>query len=211
MRYALTALTTLMMAGPAAAATFAASGAGTVSGTVAEYYVDTGTSVVPITDAPSTFSLYLQEVADPDLPHTLFSANVCTSAYTKACFVGGYDGPFVSGFLTITDSVNRRVLDFGGSGAGTNNSWSGSVVIDYDNGIPVFASGQIKGQLYFYQELYDISYDVTFSGAVNSFSGDLAPPPVPEPATWAMMLGGFFVAGSAMRTQRSASAMARPS
>lgn len=192
----------LTMASPAAAAAFAASGAGTVSGTIAEYYVDTGTSVVSIADVPSTFSLYLQEVDDPDLPHTLFSANVCTSAYTVACFVGGYDGPFASGFLTITDSVNKRVLDFGGSGAGTNNSWSGSVVIDYNNGIPVFASGRIKGQLYFYQELYDISYDVTFSGAVNTFSGDLAPPPVPEPAAWAMMLGGFFAAGSAMRAQR---------
>ena len=40
------------------------------------------------------------------------------------------------------------------------------------------------------------------SGGNGSYSGDLAFAPVPEPATWAMMIGGFGLVGGAMRRRR---------
>ena len=37
---------------------------------------------------------------------------------------------------------------------------------------------------------------------IGTFSAVLAPSAVPEPASWALMIGGFGLAGAALRRQR---------
>lgn len=211
MRLTIAALALFGASGSADAANLFASGAGTTSGKVNELILATGESIIMLDDASASIYLSLIEVDDPDQPHTVFGVGVCAPSYGKICFDGSYGGPaYDPGFLNITDTVNRRVLDFFGATFFNNNYSSGRVVIDYANGTPIAVSGQLKGYVGVYTEaLYDVSYDVSFAGTFSSVSGNLPPPPVPEPAAWAMMLGGFFAAGSAMRAQRRASIMAR--
>jgi hypothetical protein len=60
---------------------------------------------------------------------------------------------------------------------------------------------------------YEFDADITkatFSGladgyvAVDNVVADFVAPPAPEPASWAMMLGGFGLVGAAMRRRKSA-------
>ena len=57
---------------------------------------------------------------------------------------------------------------------------------------------------------YD-SYDSYFTYGGAAFSPGASPPPppppnnaVPEPATWAMMIGGFALAGATLRRRKAA-------
>jgi hypothetical protein len=46
-----------------------------------------------------------------------------------------------------------------------------------------------------YSNAFNVVYDATFSATIEATA-------VPEPATWAMMIGGFGIVGAAMRSRR---------
>ena len=87
---------------------------------------------------------------------------------------------------------------FLGSGGGTWRwtSGTGSSFIIYDTG------GSITGPGGLTQD-FNISYTADSTG--NAFSGgnDIALQAVPEPSTWAMMLGGLGMLGFYQRSRRS--------
>jgi len=104
--------------------------------------------------------------------------------------------PFGSGpetrFTNLTDGVAWLV------------SYSGKTVTFT---APTIASKLDPGDNFF--------VNVWFTGAVDttrfSFAGlwdDAKVPPAPEPASWAMMLGGFGLMGGVMRNQRRSNANA---
>ncbi|MBO9715199.1 MAG: PEP-CTERM sorting domain-containing protein [Sphingomonas sp.] len=68
-----------------------------------------------------------------------------------------------------------------------------------------YAYGMATADPYFHFSGSSPGYTLTFSpGVSNVPSGFALPGAVPEPATWAMMLGGFALAGGMLRRRRTA-------
>ena len=94
------------------------------------------------------------------------------------------------------------------------NALGGATTIDFPgllHGITIFGihvGGKGGGQTTFYKFDAGAALDTfsihlaSSSDAVLYMTEDRPPPPVPEPASWAMMLGGFGVIGGAMRSRR---------
>ncbi len=65
-------------------------------------------------------------------------------------------------------------------------------------------SGEVHGVLYFPGTFSTLSFtdvDENWHGLTIGIAG-LAPPAVPEPASWAMMIGGFALVGASLRARR---------
>jgi len=78
-------------------------------------------------------------------------------------------------------------------------------------GLPHVSSNgdQSVGRTVFYNLGGDVVHDVTFSSGGVAFEFDnIAVAAVPEPATWALMIGGFGLAGATLRRRRVALAAA---
>jgi hypothetical protein len=74
-------------------------------------------------------------------------------------------------------------------------------------GLPFVSSdgNQSVGRTVFYNLGGDVAHDITFSSNGVAFEFDnIAVAGVPEPATWALMIGGFGLAGVALRRRRAA-------
>jgi len=96
-----------------------------------------------------------------------------------------------------------------GLGGATNIDFPGLL-----NGITIFGihvGGKGGGQTTFYKFNAGTDLDVftlhlpSSSDAVLYMTGDRTPPPIPETASWALMLCGFGAIGGVMRARRKAS------
>jgi|GEM_PF-6367282 len=118
-------------------------------------------------------------------PGAGFSANgstTCTAAYNFACIAGSGALSFVVGASTVT-LTDFRVLGLGGGTGGEDR-----VYHDNANGFTPPAHGNGVNDTYGY--------------FVLTVTTDVAP--VPEPASWALMIAGFGLAGATLRSRRRA-------
>lgn len=111
-------------------------------------------------------------------------------------------------FLDIgsIDSYNDLTITFNGAASQT---FSGTQLLAL-SGIPGGANGdqasaRTNGRFLFSGVQGFTS--VTFASSQNSFEIDNFRAAVPEPATWAMMIGGFGLIGGAMRRRRATNAV----
>lgn len=100
-------------------------------------------------------------------------------------------------FLGSPDSYNSVRFQ----GVGFDETLSGSALFAPPT---AFGGDQTVGRRLSYDFGGAVVNQITFSSSGNSFEFDnLAAGAVPEPATWAMMLLGFFGLGGAVRSQRT--------
>jgi hypothetical protein len=92
-------------------------------------------------------------------------------------------------------------LDYSDVGIASGSALSGFLV--HDTAADVKTSFTFFGYTYAGGQLYNGPYD---TGSANNpgFIGVTGTPAVPEPASWALMLGGFGMIGGAMRSRRRA-------
>jgi plastocyanin len=116
-----------------------------------------------------------------------------TASLTFAQPAFGFSADFGS-----VDTYNTVTLNFVG---GATQSFTGSQLVANANGSQT--SPNTNGRFVFLAGAGERIAGVTFSSAGNSFEIDrLATNAVPEPATWAMMIGGFGLIGFASRRTR---------
>lgn len=127
------------------------------------------------------------------------SLNVVTLVITSTPTgqgLGTYDYSSVSGFIDVTDGEITYAHAFFGMPMGIGyfalSAQPGDEYPEYLQSGGNYIDG--------YYTLWDFSSDnpATFSRAAE------APAAAPEPASWALMVGGFGLAGAAMRRRRSA-------
>lgn len=113
-----------------------------------------------------------------------------------------FDAP-VFGFsvdLGSLDSYNLLTLNFVGGGV---QSFTGGQLVALPDGNQ--SAARTNGRFRFTADQGQQIAGVTFGSGGNSFEIDrLAAAPVPEPAMWAMMLGGFGLLGVIMRRRSRA-------
>lgn len=119
-------------------------------------------------------------------PGASFAANGstgCTAAYSLACIAGSGTLSFVVGASTVT-LTDFRIQGLGGGQGGEDRVYHDNV-----NGFtpPAHSNGVNDTYGYF---------------VLNVTTSDTAP--VPEPTSWALMIAGFGLAGTALRTRRRA-------
>lgn len=109
-----------------------------------------------------------------------------------------FGGAGANGFsidIGSVDSYNTLTLNFLG---GTSQSFTGSQLVAVPNGNQV--ADATNGRFRFMAENGQRITGITLTSDANSFEVDrLAVAAVPEPATWAMMIGGFGMIGAAAR------------
>jgi hypothetical protein len=150
------------------------------------------------------------------------AANLVTSMSLDAAQVPkDFSAPFPSDYV----SFNVRDSDFFVT-AGQRFSVSFGFIPTNGNSSLWIVQGQIRanadgmssdmayndyagGQMKFYTSYLD-AYVSTTDGDIGfrSFVDEAAAPAVPEPASWAMMIGGFALAGGALRQRRTARVIA---
>lgn len=119
----------------------------------------------------------------------------------------GYTGP-----AAFADGTPSIAFTFNGFDAGETFSWN--IDVDGPNQVTVFGNELIGSSVY-----VDFDNGLRGSGFLEAVPGNddaaqfvirvIAPTPgVPEPATWAMMIGGFALAGGAMRRRAAKVAFA---
>lgn len=100
------------------------------------------------------------------------------------------------------DTYNSLTLFYQGGGSQTYNG--GQIINDltFPSGNQI--SGETNGRVTYNVTGGPKLIGATFSSTANSFEFDnLATGAVPEPAAWALMLGGFGMMGAAVRRRRS--------
>jgi hypothetical protein len=147
--------------------------------------------------AAQTFQLsYATFVDSTSGPATTINATITTedkNSYDNGYFVTGISGTRGSDALIFNDNFDE--IYFPGDPSGN--------IVDIF-GLTFFAGGTLYN---FYKGSGDAFYH-EFDGSTGRIvmnedvSLTLAPPAVPEPATWAMMIGGFVAIGSLARYRR---------
>lgn len=116
----------------------------------------------------------------------------------------GFDGPasFGSGGFIAATSQAGDPFAFNGRGFG-----SGVVFVNpfFVSGGTIASSARFANQTIAGLGLRAGTYN--FTSATDSVIFEIESPFVPEPATWAMMIGGFGVIGGAMRRRREAATL----
>jgi len=109
-----------------------------------------------------------------------------------------FGGSGASGFsidIGSVDSYNTLTLNFLD---GTSQSFTGSQLVLDPNGNQ--SSAQTNGRFRFTATGDERITGITLTSSTNSFEVDrIAVAAVPEPTTWALMIGGFGLVGAAMR------------
>jgi len=99
------------------------------------------------------------------------------------------------------DQYNTLTLTFDD---GTTQAFTGDVLNGAFPADGNTTSPTTNGRLQFLADAGQTITSINFASSQNSFEiDDLAVSAVPEPATWAMMIGGFGLVGGAMRRRRS--------
>ncbi len=146
--------------------------------------------------------------------------NVAIGNYTG----GSYDGVVIGGSGTPAGVIEGYAAQNGGVGGGPTCSDGETVTaLGISKGFgqpPVDGCWSHQGyqnsywSTFGYVDLIHAAPDYVFGDGTNNGSsflalgGTLGDPGVPEPATWAMMLMGFFGVGSMVRRSRRATALA---
>jgi PEP-CTERM motif len=115
---------------------------------------------------------------------------------------GGYDG--VSASVTLTNIGTGASFNYDLFFPGNDNEWQGNSVENSNrlNWLPVGFDANVD-------DTYRVDLSVSGLGGdpqsltVFAKLGDGAAGAVPEPASWAMMLGGFGLIGGAMRRRKT--------
>ena len=114
-----------------------------------------------------------------------------------------FGGSGANGFsldIGSVDTYNTITLNFLGGGS---QSFTGSQLVVNANGDQ--SNPNTNGRFRFFAEGNERIVGITLTSQQNSFEVDrLAIAAVPEPATWAMMIGGFAFVGAASRRRRTA-------
>lgn len=113
-----------------------------------------------------------------------------------------FGGSGADGFsidIGSVDTYNTITLNFAGGGS---QSFTGSQLVVNANGNQ--GSPNTNGRFRFSAEGSERITGITLTSGQNSFEVDrLAIAAVPEPATWAMMIGGFAFIGAVSRRRKS--------
>ena len=176
---------------------------GTVPGTSGELILDlTGN-----TGGLFTFAYTLSNTSNPalnpyvditsfgfeDIGVTALDGDALTGFFTNLILGGQGPGPFGSIDVCLNNSNGNGNGCSGPNGVSTVGS--GTFSLQYDPTLTSLALGQ-----------FGVRYQSTGLDGKGSGTGTEIPPPgVPEPATWAMILLGFGVAGFAIRRRRRTS------
>ena len=161
-----------------------------------------------------------------------FAAPVAGQTFSWS-FDNGWNGApdqFVTGTISLMEGVNAASgLLFtvtstpNGQGLGSF-TWYGTGTFTVTDGQVTYANalfGDDNHSLYFGTQPGDGTYNPEYQGYIQFGPGEIellwdfssndptlftradAPAPTPEPASWAMMVGGFGLAGAAMRRGRN--------
>lgn len=135
-----------------------------------------------------------QEPTSACLPRTTIDENVPTSFLIT-----------IPEFSTFT-SGGQRLNSFLGYGLDARVSYLVAALRWEGNNIAV-DSARVEGANYGCSLGRPPCTDVVLNGpgvnySISFVSSEGGPPPVPEPATWAMMIGGFGLVGGSMRYRR---------
>jgi hypothetical protein len=141
--------------------------------------------------------------ANPLIPLNLVSDQALT---TQDVEVGGYY--LVTAFSGTWGGVNIQGLLAPGAFGGNDNKINPSNVIPFDyNGLSFAVVNPVQGftnwNLFKSSDPYTETYTNNFDYVDGNFSLKLANA-VPEPATWAMMIGGLALVGVSMRRRKAA-------
>jgi hypothetical protein len=130
-----------------------------------------------------------------------------------ALFIGGtktisFDKPVTDPYIAL-QSWNGNTVDFGtkievvANGSGW---WGSGTPVVNGTGTGFFGFGEVHGII----RLPGTFTSITFTDTTENWHGftvgiaDVAKPVVPEPGTWAMLIAGFGMVGSALRSRRRA-------
>jgi hypothetical protein len=107
-------------------------------------------------------------------------------------------------YMGSPDTYNQMVLTF--TGAGGSQTLNGTQIW---GGAPPGDGNQSNGFTVTYTFAPDAVNQIQFNSGQNAFEFDtLAGIAVPEPASWALMIGGFGLAGGMLRAMRRKAALA---
>ncbi|MCW5760422.1 MAG: choice-of-anchor A family protein [Phenylobacterium sp.] len=165
---------------------------------------------ITLTGSNAGLNVFNLDAADVNDAGTI-NLNLTNGGYAIINVVGTGSISFYNGSLHVTGGNERNVLwNLPGITGLSVASWggSGSILAPYANYNPV-GYGNINGQLIVanfsgsYAAATQINNYKFVGGELGMLFSGFA---VPEPATWALMIGGFGLAGAALRRRRALAA-----
>lgn len=132
---------------------------------------------------------------DPDV------LNVASTGVFDSGSLGGFTASFISETCFSGGNANNCPQGAGNSGVFAGTPGSGTLSLIYGAAPQTVTLSNFLDR---YQG-FDVDGVTSAVGQGTPGRGGGTPPPVPEPATWAMMLLGFGAIGAAMRRRQKAS------
>ncbi len=147
---------------------------------------------IPASASAAAYELRLYQVDD------LMTASITNSLYTDQTILtqhfGQSDYPYFDISPFVTDGLNTITLQLTNTSPGQGWTYGYDLKIDGTS----IASDSCGNYNTFGCNNNDTTQGVVFTKAI-SFSA-----PVPEPASWTMMIGGFGMIGSSLRRRKAA-------
>jgi len=175
------------------------------------------TAATPATATTITFDdPPLDTCASPYTNGLVFSSGACLGAWAGNPVSNNGTPALIYGGTMTVEQFDGGAFHLQSFLAGI--SWySSAVTADINYSFDLAAGGTSTGAFTIGRGFQSFTFDAdirkaTFTGlpdgyvAIDNLQADFATPNVPEPATWAMMLGGFGAVGGALRVRRQARA-----